>query len=203
MSDTARPERLGRSFYARDVHQVAPDLLNKLFVSRGSGGELVARIVEVEAYGGSDDPASHAAGGMTARNATMFGAPGHLYVYFTYGMHYCVNVVTGARGTAQAVLLRAAVPLAGLDVMRLRRGAQHRDRELLRGPARLARAFGLDRTCDGLDLVRGRIGIFDDGVAPPHAPTRTRRIGISRAQANPWRCCVPDEIHVSGLRNLR
>ena len=159
---------------------LAPDLLNKLLVSTRDGTRLAARIVEVEAYRGSTDPASHAYRGPTPRNATMFGPPGRLYVYFTYGMHYCVNVVAAAApGDAGAVLIRAAAPTDGLEIMRERRTAARHDRLLLAGPARLAAAFGLARDDDGLDLVRGALGIYDDGTRPPLRPGRSARIGLA------------------------
>ena len=133
--------------------QLAPLLLNKVLV-RGPAGpaRVAARIVEVEAYAGAHDPASHAYRGLTPRNQTMFGPPGRLYVYFTYGMHWCANVVAGVDGVAFAVLLRAGAPLAGLDHMRARRGPRIRDRDLCAGPARLTQAFAITgadngRTC--------------------------------------------------------
>jgi len=124
-SGTRLPGRtLKRSFYRGDATCIAPELLNKLFVRRDETGRVVmaARIVEVEAYAGSSDPASHAFGGETARNAVMFGEPGHMYVYFTYGMHWCANVVCGPVDVAQAVLLRAAAPVIGLEAMAVARG---------------------------------------------------------------------------------
>ena len=124
---------LSRGFYERDSRLVAPELLNKLLVR----GALVARLVEVEAYAGDEDAGSHAFRGETARNRTMFGPGGGLYVYFTYGMHWCANAVCGDEGWPSAVLLRAAAPIAGLDVMRARRPAARRDRDLLSGPAKL------------------------------------------------------------------
>jgi DNA-3-methyladenine glycosylase len=193
--------RLTRGFYDRDPRELAPALLNKVLVSTESGTRLAARIVEVEAYCGSADPASHAFRGRTERNATMFGRPGRLYVYFVYGMHWCANVVADApAGDAGAVLLRAAVPLAGLDVMRARRPAARRDRELCAGPARLASAFGIDRADDGIDLVRGPIGIHDDGTAPPARPRRTVRVGLrpGRGDRERWRWFVPGVAEVSG-----
>ena len=193
--------RLTRAFYDRDPRELAPALLNKVLVSTESGTRVAARIVEVEAYCGSADPASHAYRGRTERNATMFGRPGRLYVYFVYGMHWCANVVADApAGDAGAVLLRAAVPIAGLDVMRARRVAARRDRDLCAGPARLASAFGIDRAHDGVDLVRGPIGIHDDGTAPPARPRRTVRIGLraGRGDRERWRWFVPGIAEVSG-----
>jgi DNA-3-methyladenine glycosylase len=194
---------LPRSFYARPALEVAPDLLNKVVVA----GPCRGRIVEVEAYMGSIDPASHAYRGRTARNATMFGPPGHLYVYFTYGMHYCANVVSGVtsqvpRDDGQAVLLRALAPLAGLDEMRARRRAARRDRDLTNGPGKLCQALGLDRTHDGDDLVvpGAAVWVGDDGVAPPEVPARSTRIGISVARDEPWRWFVAGDPHVSGTR---
>jgi DNA-3-methyladenine glycosylase len=193
--------RLTRAFYDRDPRELAPALLNKVLVSTESGTRLAARIVEVEAYCGSADPASHAFRGRTERNATMFGRPGRLYVYFVYGMHWCANVVADApAGDAGAVLLRAATPIAGLDLMRARRPAARRDRELCAGPARLASAFAIDRAHDGIDLVRGPIGIHDDGTAPPARPSRTVRVGLrpGRGDQERWRWYVPGVAEVSG-----
>jgi DNA-3-methyladenine glycosylase len=195
--------RLTRAFYDRDPRELAPDLLNKVLVSTEDGARVAARIVEVEAYCGSADPASHAYRGRTDRNATMFGRPGRLYVYFVYGMHWCANVVAAAPpDDAGAVLLRAATPLDGLDVMRTRRPAARRDRELCAGPARLAGAFGLDRAHDGVDLVRGPIGIQDDGTPPPARPHRSVRVGLrpGRGDRERWRWYVPGVAEVSGPR---
>jgi len=192
--------RLTRSWFDRDPRELAPLLLNKVLVSREGPTVLRARITEVEAYCGSTDPASHAYRGCTPRNATMFGRPGHLYTYFVYGMHWCANVVAGAPpDDAGAVLLRAAVPIAGLDVMRARRWtgrtreSARRDIDLLSGPAKLAAAFALDRTHDGLDLTRGAIGIYDDGTPPPGSPQQTVRIGLraGRGDREPWRWLTP------------
>src|SRR5688500_1408988 len=181
----ARRRRLGRRFYARDAREVAPELLGKLLVR----GDQAARIVEVEAYCGAEDPGSHAYRGMTKRNATMFGKPGRLYVYFTYGMHWCANAVCGRDGEGVAVLLRAAEPVTGIDQMRARRPAARRDRDLLSGPARLCQAFGLDGGFDGADLVTADLGvtIVDDGVAPPDVPAVGTRIGLSVGTELPWR----------------
>jgi DNA-3-methyladenine glycosylase len=191
----ARRRRLARSFYRRDPRLVAPELLGKVLV-RGSES---ARIVEVEAYCGAEDPGSHAYRGMTRRNATMFGPPGGLYVYFTYGMHWCANAVCGEEGVGIAVLLRAAVPLSGLEEMRARRPAARTDRDLCRGPARLCQAFGLDGRFDGADLPRADRGvtIVDDGTPPPDRPAIGPRIGLTAGAEHPWRWCVPGERHLS------
>ncbi len=190
----ARLRRLTRRDYDLDPLALAPALLGKLLVSREGPVELRARITEVEAYLGSRDPASHAYRGRTDRNTVMFGRPGRLYVYFVYGMHWCANVVAGhPAGDAGAVLLRAAEPVAGLEVMRGRRPRARRDTDLLSGPAKLAGAFGLDRGHDGIDLTRGPIGIWDDGVPPPARPVVTARVGLreGRGDREPWRFLVP------------
>jgi DNA-3-methyladenine glycosylase len=183
----ARVRRLRRSFFARPSPAVAPELLNKLLVAGGSAG----RIVEVEAYM-ADDPASHAFRGQTRRNATMFGKAGVLYVYFTYGMHHCANIVTGSVGDGQAVLLRAVTPVAGIDAMRARRTGRP-DRSLADGPGKLCQAFGLDLRHDGLDLcgTGSPLWIGDDGVPPPDAPRVGQRVGISVAVDVPWRWRIP------------
>ena len=176
---------LDRSFFARDALVVAPELLHKVLVA----GPCAGRIVEVEAYR-SDDAADHSFRGPTARNAVMFGPAGHLYVYFTYGMHHCANVVTGEDGDGQAVLLRAVVPLAGLDVMRARRNGRA---ALADGPGKLCQAFGLDLTDSGTDLcVGGPVTVCDDGTAPPAMPVTTGRVGIRRAVELPWRFLAPN-----------
>ncbi|OOG40869.1 DNA-3-methyladenine glycosylase [Rhodanobacter sp. C05] len=191
-----RRDTLGRAFYQRDPRVVAVALLNKVLVNAdGRSG----RIVETEAYNGAQDPAAHSWRGQTARNATMFGAPGLLYVYFTYGMHWCSNPVCGEAGEGVAVLLRALAPLSGLEMMRAARPSCRSDRDLCRGPARLCQAIGINGTQDGIDLVDGSGGfsIVDDGVPPPDAPMVTARIGITRAVDKPWRWYVPDDPHVS------
>ena len=187
---------LPREFFAADSRDLAPRLLNKLLVR----GRRIGRIVEVEAYAGAVDPASHAFRGRTARNATMFGPPGHLYVYFTYGMHFCANVVGGDDGEASAVLLRALTPVAGLDEMRAARGPAARlDRDLCSGPGKLCQALGVDRTFDGADLVTGDRGVqvLDDGTPPPASPGVSGRVGLSVAADVPWRFYVPDAVGLS------
>jgi DNA-3-methyladenine glycosylase len=176
----------------------APHLVGALLVA----GERIGRIVEVEAYGGADDPASHAWKGPTRRNATMFAPAGRLYVYFTYGMHWCANVVTGSQGDGQAVLVRALEPVAGLQAMRTARPGVSRDRDLCRGPGRLCRALGIDGSHDGLDLLNPaapvRLVVDDDGgTSDEPAPVATTRIGISRAAEVPWRWCRPGSPYLS------
>jgi DNA-3-methyladenine glycosylase len=197
---TGRP--LARRFYARDSRELAPLLLNKVLVHGTGTNRVAARIVEVEAYAGSEDPASHAFRGPTPRNQTMFGPPGRLYVYFTYGMHWCANVVCGTDGVASAVLLRAAAPLAGLETMRRRRGPARTDRELCAGPARLTQAFGITGTDDNTDLLRGSTRILDDGTSPPARPGRSVRIGLreGRGHHDRWRWFVESDPNVSRTR---
>ncbi|MGH9282008.1 MAG: DNA-3-methyladenine glycosylase [Acidimicrobiales bacterium] len=186
---------LPRSFYARDPRVVAPDLLNKLLVH----GDRSGRIVEVEAYRGAEDPGSHAFRGQTARNATMFGRPGLLYVYRSYGMHWCANAVCREEGVGEAVLLRALSPVDGLDAMRAARGPSERDRHLSAGPGRLCQALGIVKAHDGADLVTGDRGpvIVDDGTAPPAEPGNSLRIGLTAGADRPWRWFVPGDRNLS------
>ena len=187
--------KLPRSFYARDSVVVGPELLNKVLVVGARSG----RIVEVEAYRGSDDPASHAGRGPTPRSEIMFGPPGRLYVYFSYGMHWCANVVCDRPGVAAAVLLRAMAPLSGLDAMRVARGSLRSAWDLCSGPAKLTQAVGVDGSYNGTDLVarRSPVTVVDDGVPPPEHPVVTTRIGISVAVERPWRWYVPQDPNVS------
>lgn len=176
-------------------------MLGSRLVADSSAGRVAVVITEVEAYGGvGEDPGSHAFRGMTGRNRTMFGEPGLLYVYFTYGMHWCANVVCGPEGEAAAVLVRAGAPLRGLQAMRAARPAARRDVELCQGPARLCAALGIDGAANRADAVAGTLRIIDDGVRPPSGPVTTPRIGISRGTELPWRWLVPDDPHLSRRR---
>lgn len=200
--DRAHPSgRLDRGFFARPSPEVARDLLGVLLARPDDG--LLARLVEVEAYLQSE-PACHAFRGRTAANATLFGPPGHLYVYFTYGMHFCANVATGAEGHGQGVLLRAAEPLAGWEVMRARRGERIGDRDLLRGPARLAQAFGLDRSWDGTDLCApdAPLRLCADGWRPPAVEVGPRT-GVAAAADLPYRFAVDGSRWVSPYKRHR
>jgi DNA-3-methyladenine glycosylase len=217
-------ERLPREFFGRPATEVAPDLLGCVLWHTGAAGLVAARLVEVEAYRGAIDPASHSYRGRTARNAVMFGPPGYAYVYFTYGMHYCVNLVCQPAGLAEAVLIRAGAVVEGTDLARRRRyglaeadgstGAgtgRHRDRDLARGPGRLCQALGIDRSLDGADACApdGPIGIsppeaFDQAeVAGSGAIRVGPRVGISRAADLPWRYWLGGDGHVSAYKALR
>lgn len=190
-----RTRKLPRSFYRRDPLLLAPELLNK--VLRCHDGRA-GRIVEVEAYQGANDPAAHSYRGKTPRNAVMFGPPGHMYVYFTYGMHWCSNVVCGEKAEGYAVLIRALQPLAGLDLMHAARPIAKNDRQLCNGPACLTQAMSITRLQDGVDLVAGETyTLVDDGVPPPERPVQTTRIGLSKAADYPWRWYVPDNAYIS------
>jgi len=196
-SSRTRLRLVPQSFFRRDARLVAPQLLNKILLARdGRSG----RIVEVEAYCGAIDPAAHSYNGQTKRNATMFGPPGHMYVYFTYGMHWCANTVCGdSEGEGSGVLLRALQPLSGLALMRAARPGARRDRDLCSGPARLTQAMGISGIHDGIKLyTRGApFAVVSDGVEPPLDPAGRARIGISRGQEHLWRWYVDDNEHVS------
>ncbi len=194
---------MARELLAADPLEVAPRLLGKLVVH----GDRSARIVEVEAYRGATDPASHAFRGRTARNATMFGRAGLLYVYLSYGIHWCANVVCGEEGVAGAALLRALEPVAGIDEMVSARAARRRggtappERDLCRGPANLTSALGIAKEHDGVDLLAASssVRLLDDGVAPPvgAALARGPRVGITRAAGLEWRFWVAGSRYVS------
>ena len=184
--------RLARAFFRQDTACVAQALLGALLVHDSPAGRTVGRIVETEAYLGARDPAAHSHRGPTARNASMFGPPGHAYVYFIYGMHHCFNVVTGPVGVGEAVLLRALEPVEGVAIMRARRGGCP-DRELCNGPAKLVEAMGLERRHDGVDLLTGPVGLFHarstttERRAAEGDVVQTVRVGITRARELPLR----------------
>lgn len=198
-------EALGRGFFARPVLEVAPALLGCRLVRSSPEGRVVLRLTEVEAYAGEGDPGSHAARGRTPRTAVMFGPAGHLYVYFSYGLHWCVNVVTGEDGAASAVLLRAGEVTEGVELARSRRPVARTTRDLARGPARLASALGITGDLRGHDLVGG-----DPCVVPPTPGTsagtvRTGpRVGVAGpggdGERYPWRFWLEGEPTVSAYR---
>lgn len=190
--------RLGAEFYARDTLAVARALIGKILVHRGGGAACAGRIVETEAYLAEVDAASHAFRGRTARNASMFGPPGRAYVYRSYGVHACFNVVTAARGSGEAVLVRALEPVLGLASMRRRRGASA-VRDLCRGPGRLTVALGIELDHDGVSLLRGPLGVWWDSSADEAlALDVTPRIGITRASELELRFCLRGSRFVSG-----
>jgi DNA-3-methyladenine glycosylase len=198
---------LARSFYVRPTLRVARAVLGKILVHDTPEGRAAGRIVEVEAYRGPADRAAHTAGGhRSPRNETMWGPPGHAYVYFVYGMHYCLNLVTRPAGVPEAVLVRALEPLDGVDLMRARRRLPDASAwRLCRGPGALCQALGVTRQHDGADLVRGPLRIIDGKAVPARLVQRTPRIGVAYAGTDalrPWRLLVLGTPAVSGPRSL-
>jgi len=194
----SRWRTLPRSFYRRHPTEVAPELLNKLLV-RDDG--RAGRIVEVEAYAGDQDPAAHSFRGMTPRTATMFGECGHLYVYFTYGMHYCANIVCGPDGVASALLLRAGEVVEGLELARARRPASRSDTDLASGPARLATVLGLTTADSGNDALAGPYGLLLPATpVPPELLASGPRVGVAGdggTHQYPWRFWLAGDPTVS------
>jgi len=184
---------------------VAPELLGCLLTARSAQGTVTVRVTEVEAYAGERDPSSHAYRGRTARNAVMFGPPGHAYVYFIYGMHYSVNVVCMPDGVAEAVLVRAGEVVDGFELARARRPSTREDADLARGPGRLASALGLTRELDGADLCEplGPLTL-EQGKPVDAALIRSGpRVGISRAADLPWRFYLHGDPTVSPYRRSK
>jgi DNA-3-methyladenine glycosylase len=207
VGDTAI-RRLHRAFFARSPRRVARELLGKILVRDRGKLRLAARIVEVEAYLGENDPAAHAAAGITARNAILFGPPGYAYVYFIYGNHYCLNVSCERDGKAGSVLFRALEPMCGIQEMARTRGIvlqTPRDlKKLTAGPGRLAQAFGITRAQDnGCDLTSPDSGLWigQDGFLPRKVQL-TPRIGIQKAADRPLRYFVAGSSFVSGYKRL-
>ena len=201
MSARALPRRL----YLQPTLRVARALLGKTLVHDGPEGRTAGRIVEVEAYRGPADRAAHSSGGRrTPRNEVMYGPPGYAYVYFIYGMYFCMNVVCQPAGVPEAVLLRALEPLEGVELMRRQRElAEGPEWRLCRGPGALCRALGITRAENGTDLVRGPLRIVDVPPAPAARVARTARIGVAYAGADaarPWRFLVRGSPAVSGPR---
>lgn len=206
MLSTPKPSPLDRAFFARDPRRVARDLLGKLLIRATGTTTLSARIVEVEAYLGQNDPAAHAAAGNTARTSVIFGPPGHAYVYFIYGNHYCLNVTCEPEGEAGSVLIRALEPLTGIDEMAKARGITlHTPHDLLKltsGPGRLAQAFGITRSRDnGCDLTSQHSSLqIADGSFSPRKIQITPRIGITKAADHPLRFFLAGNTFVSGSK---
>ena len=199
-------ERLPRGFLERAVLDVAPDLLGRVVVHEDGDALVAVRLTEVEAYDGTNDPGSHAFRGATPRTQVMFGPAGHVYVYFTYGMHWCANVVSGTDGHAAAVLLRGGQVVAGEDVASSRRPTARADRDLARGPARLAAALGLTGVHSGDDLCApdSALRLHVGSPADPDTIRTGPRVGVSGiggdAALHPWRFWVEGEPTVSPYR---
>ncbi|GAA2731849.1 DNA-3-methyladenine glycosylase [Actinocorallia aurantiaca] len=191
---------MDREFFDRPVLEVAPDLLGRVLSRTTPEGTVAVRLTEVEAYAGEQDPASHCYRGRTARNEVMFGEPGHAYVYFTYGMHFCVNLVCGPDGTASAVLLRAGEIIEGAEQARIRRNGSS-DRDLARGPARLCQALGIERALNGADVCApGELTISAGTPVPAGLVRSGPRTGVSSAHDTPWRFWAEGEPSVSPYR---
>ncbi|WP_329277295.1 DNA-3-methyladenine glycosylase [Streptomyces sp. NBC_00691] len=204
MSESPDRTPLPRTFFDRPVLEVAPDLLGRTLVRRSPEGPMELRLTEVEAYAGAIDPGSHAFRGRTARNAVMFGPPGHAYVYFTYGMWHCLNLVCGPEGEASGVLLRAGEVLRGADLARPRRRSARSDRELAKGPARLATALDVALSLNGTDTCAGPDTPLSLLTGTPPPPDRIRngpRTGVGGDGApHPWRYWIDGDPTVSPYR---
>jgi len=198
---------LSRSFYLRPTLQVAQELLGTHLIRRIGKNLLIGKIVEVEAYR-SNDPASHSFRGKTNRNSVMFCEGGHLYVYFTYGMHFCANIVTGQNGIGEAVLIRAVEPLVGIDMMRINRYGSNKSLiltslnrksliNLTNGPAKFCQAFGIARQENGMDLLNSEISITEGESVPLKLIKRSIRIGIQQGVEKKWRFFIKGNPWVS------
>ncbi|MFE4669186.1 DNA-3-methyladenine glycosylase [Streptomyces sp. NPDC056716] len=205
----ATPDRtpLPRHFFDRPVLEAAPDLVGRILVRTTPDGPIAVRITEVEAYDGANDPGSHAYRGRTPRTAVMFGPPGHVYVYFTYGMWHCMNLVCGPDGVASAVLLRAGEIIEGADLARKRRLSARNDQELAKGPARLATALDVDRALDGTDACavgETPLRILTGTPAPADQVRNGPRTGVSGdggdGDIHPWRFWIANDPTVSPYR---
>lgn len=200
ISATAEPSTsLDRAWFDRPAIELAPELLGARIVHLAPDGAVGGRIVEVEAYHGPEDLAAHSARGRTPRNAVMFGAPGHLYVYLVYGLHHCANVVAGPGTKPEAVLVRAVAVDEGLEVARRRRGPSVAADRIASGPGNVGRAFGFDRSLDGVDLLAGPVRITPR-AGPSPSIRRGPRVGVDYAGAwarLPLRFWIADDPHVS------
>lgn len=200
---------LPRTFFDRPVLEVAPDLLGKYLMRSTPQGPITLRLTEVEAYAGEQDPGSHAYRGPTQRNASMFGPPGHAYVYFTYGMWHCLNLVCGPDGFASGVLLRAAEVVEGADIARARRPKARKESELAKGPARLATSIDVDRRLNGIDVCPAAPDTLEappplqvlDGPSPDSRVCAGPRTGVGGDGAHqPWRFWLDGDPTVSPYR---
>lgn len=195
-------KKLPLKFYKRDVHIVAKELLGKYIVKKNNGIYLCGRIVEVEAYDGNIDEAAHSFRGKTERNRVMFEGGGKLYVYFTYGMHFCANVVTGNVNDGKAILIRAVEPVDGIEKMTLNRFGKKTVKEnelknLCSGPAKFCKAYNIDRNDNGTDLTGDYIFIINAARLKPERIVSARRIGIKKSVDLPWRYYIKENKFVS------
>jgi DNA-3-methyladenine glycosylase len=191
--------KIPRSFYARPTIHVARQLLGKYLVRKHPDGKTVGKIVETEAYVGPHDLACHASKGRTARTEVMFGPPGHAYVYFIYGVYYCLNIVTEEIGHASAVLIRALEPVAGIELMQQRRGTE-KIHSLASGPGKLCLAMAIDKALNAADMSRGNVLYVEDRNEPPPRIVATARIGVDYAgkwKDKPWRFLIRGSEFVS------
>lgn len=195
-----------RDFFDRPVLEVAPELLGRILVRRTEDGPIALRLTEVEAYAGPADPGSHAYRGRTERNAVMFGPPGHAYVYFTYGMWHCLNLVCGPEGNPSGVLLRGGEIIEGAELAHARRPTSRRPHDLAQGPARLATALDVDRTLNGADVCgddprQSPFGVLHGTPAPPDSIRTGPRTGVGGEGADhPWRFWIDGDPTVSPYR---
>ena len=196
-----KAHKLSRSFYDRETRTVARELIGKYVVYRSARGRLVARIVEVEAYIGEEDPASHAACGPTDRNRLMYGKPGVAYIYFIYGMYHCLNFVTERKGFPAAVLLRAAEPVTGIELMR-KAQSHSSEHALLSGPGKFCRGYGLTRKQNGLDLTGSELYLEDHCEPAPRIGV-SKRVGIRKGADKPWRFFDANSLAVSHRVQMR
>ena len=195
-------KKLDKSFYQRELLEVAPDLLGKILVKNNKKNVLAGKIVEVEAYHGDFDKAAHSYGRMTKRTEIMFEAGGYLYVYFTYGAHHCCNVVTGKKGQGTAVLIRAVEPLTGIDVMIKNRFGRKLNSEkekinLTSGPGKICQAFAIEKKNSGTDLTKNEIFILDSEKVGNKEIGISKRIGISKSVDLPWRFFIKNNPYLS------
>ncbi|MEI7812503.1 MAG: DNA-3-methyladenine glycosylase [Ignavibacteria bacterium] len=201
-ADFFEAKKPGEDFYRRDVLKVAGELLGKIFVKKDVSGIMSGRIVEVEAYGGPADEASHTFRGITQRNKTMFSGGGLLYVYFTYGMYHCCNIVTGSEGEGRAVLIRALEPVEGVERMSLNRFRKDfiNDRELLNlasGPGKLCQALSITKELNGISLLEDTIFLLEREKLPDSDIISCTRVGITKSAGLPWRFYIKDNPFVS------
>ncbi|WP_290664893.1 MULTISPECIES: DNA-3-methyladenine glycosylase [Ignavibacterium] len=192
MKQIHKSKKIPREFYTRPVLKVAKELLGKILIKIERNKILAGKIVEVEAYDGNIDEASHSFRGKTKRNEVMFREGGYFYVYFTYGVHHCCNVVTGKEGHGAAVLIRAVEPLTGINTMAMRRFSKRKITEkelvnLTNGPGKICQAFAFDRTHSGLDLTGNNVFIIDAPSLKKSEIGISKRIGISKSTELPWR----------------